>query len=193
VWFDLRVSVPVELSREDLIALVRAQAERITELEAQIAGLGEVNEQLVARLARVEHLLSRNSGNSSVPPSRDDEPGRGAPKPKRPGGGGKRSRGKQPGAPGSNLAWRQVPDDRVDRFPEGRCGCGADLAAGRDLGITDRYQQHEVPPVAVRLTQFDQHAVACGCGQVHTADRPAGARGGPVGYGPNLQPGFRSS
>jgi hypothetical protein len=122
-----------------------------------------------------------------MPPSRDDDPGRGAPKPKRSGGGGKRSRGKQPGAPGSNLTWRQDPDDQVDRFPTGRCECGADLAEGRDLGIVDRYQQHEVPPVAVRVTQYDQHAVACGCGQVHTAARPEGARSGPVGYGPNLQ------
>ena len=27
----------------------------------------------------------------------------------------------------------------------------------------------------------------CGCGTVHTASRPEGARTGPVGYGPNLQ------
>lgn len=47
-------------------------------------------------------------------------PGRTPPKPKRSGGGGKRSRGKQPGAPGSNLAWAQVPDDRVDRFYAGK-------------------------------------------------------------------------
>lgn len=180
MWSDLGVSELEELSREDLIVLVRAQAERIAELEAE-------NQQLATRLARVEHLLSRNSGNSSMPPSRDDDPGRSAPKPKRAGGGGKRSRGKQPGAPGSNLAWRQDPDDRVDRFPTGRCDCGADLAAGLDLGITDRYQQHEIPTVAVKVTQFDQHAVACGCGQVHTAERPAGARSGPVGYGPSLQ------
>lgn len=26
----------------------------------------------------------------------------------------------------------------------------------------------------------------CGCGRRHTATRPAGARSGPVGYGPNL-------
>jgi transposase len=26
----------------------------------------------------------------------------------------------------------------------------------------------------------------CGCGRLHTAARPAGARSGPVGYGPNL-------
>ena len=41
--------------------------------------------------------------------------------------------------------------------------------------------------MAVKVTQFDQHAVACGCGQVHTAERPEGARSGPVGYGPGLQ------
>lgn len=169
------------MSREDLVALVRAQAERIAELE-------EANKELAGRLARLEHLLSRNSGNSSMPPSRDDDPGRSAAKLKRSGGGGsKRSRGKQPGAPGSNLAWREVPDERVDRFPQGRCGCGAELAQGRALGIVDRYQQHEIPSVAVEVTQYDQPAVACGCGQVHTAARPDGARGGPVGYGPSLQ------
>ncbi|QSB13757.1 IS66 family transposase [Natronosporangium hydrolyticum] len=180
MWFDLVVAELEELSREDLIVLVRAQSERI-------AGLEEANKELAAKLARLEHLLSRNSGNSSVPPSRDDDPGRSAPKPKRSGGRGSKPRGKQPGAPGANLAWRQDPDDRVDRFPQGRCECGTELAQGRDLGIVDQYQQHEIPPVAVKVTQYDQHAVACGCGQVHTAARPEGARSGPVGYGPNLQ------
>jgi len=97
-----------------------------------------------------------------------------------------RPRGKQPGAPGSDLAWADAPDERQDRFPEGRCGCGSDLGAARDLGVVDRYQSHEIPPVAVRVTQYDQHQVRCGCGRVHTADRPEGARVGPVGYGPNL-------
>jgi hypothetical protein len=186
---DLGVPEPEELSREDLVALARAQAERIAAQDAQIAELLEANEQLAGKLTRLEHLLSRNSGNSSMPPSRDDDPGRTPPKRRRAAGGGgsKRSRGKQPGAPGSNLAWRQVPDQRTDRFPTGRCECGTDLGAGRDLGVVDRYQRHEVPLVAVKVTQYDQHAVACGCGRVHTATRPDGARGGPVGYGPNLQ------
>lgn len=32
----------------------------------------------------------------------------------------KRSKGKQPGAAGVNLAWTDIPDERADRFPEGR-------------------------------------------------------------------------
>ncbi|MGH3518013.1 MAG: IS66 family transposase [Haloechinothrix sp.] len=200
---------PEELSRDELIALVRTQAgqlaaqadqilardERIaaqdgqiTALAAQVAGLMEANEALVARLARMEHLLSRNSGNSSSPPSRDDDPGTTPPaEKKRRRNGPKRPRGKQPGAPGANLAWTDDPDDRKDRFPGGRCACGHDLAGALDLGIVDRYQQHEIPQISVGVTQYDQHAVRCGCGRVHTAARPEGARCGPVGYGPNLQ------
>ena len=41
--------------------------------------------------------------------------------------------------------------------------------------------------MTVTVTQHDMHQVACGCGRVHTATRPDGARQGRVGYGPNLQ------
>jgi len=158
-------------------------------MATQISELVEVNESVAARLARLEHLLSRNSGNSSSSPSKDDDPGRTPPpeKAKRGGGGPKRKKGKQPGTSGANLAWTDTPDQRADRFPEGRCDCGHDLADARDLGIVDRYQQHEIPQVSVKVTQFDQHSVRCGCGKVHTATRPEGARSGRVEYGPNLQ------
>lgn len=168
------------MSREQLLALVGEQAK-------QIAALTAMNEELATRLARVEHLLSRNSGNSSLPPSMDDDPGRTPPAAKRRRGGPKRPQGKQPGAAGANLAWVERPDDLQDRFPQGRCECGHDLAEAADLGVADRYQQHEIPQVSVKVTQYDQHAVRCGCGAVHTAARPEGARTGPVGYGPNLQ------
>ena len=60
------------MSREQLLVVIGEQAK-------QIAALTALNEELAAKLARVEHLLSRNSGNSSMPPSRDDDPGRDAP------------------------------------------------------------------------------------------------------------------
>ncbi len=92
--FDHRVPGLEEMSREELLVVVRAQHQQIVELR-------QANEALAAKLARVEHLLSRNSGNSSSPPSRDDDPGK-PPAPQKPRRGGSgRSRGKQPGAPGS--------------------------------------------------------------------------------------------
>ncbi|MBN2871988.1 MAG: IS66 family transposase [Halothiobacillaceae bacterium] len=178
---------PEELSREELISVLTARDARIAEQDARIAELSRANADLAARLARLEHLLSRNSGNSSMPPSRDADPGKTPPvKPKRRRGSG-RGRGKQPGAPGTHLAWTDTPNARIDRFPTGRCGCGAELTGATDLGIVDRYQQHEIPDIEVRITQYDQHQVRCRCGAAHAATRPEGARTGPVGYGPNLQ------
>lgn len=175
------------MSRDELIVVVRRQARQITAQAGQVSELLEANEALAARLARLEHLLSRNSQNSSSPPSKDDDPGKPAPPDTQRGRGGpKRARGKQPGAPGSHLAWTDDPAVRRDRFPEGRCDCGDDLARALDLGVVDRYQQHEIPQVAVTITQYDQHEVRCRCGKRHTATRPEGARSGPVGYGPSL-------
>ena len=93
-------------------------------------------------------------------------------KPKRAAEG--RKRGKQPGAPGSHLEFRGKADVYENRFPEGACGCGADLKAATDLGIVDSYQQTDIPEVTVTVTQHDMHKVACGCGRVHTATRPDG-------------------
>jgi transposase len=183
------------MSRDELIALVAQRDAQVAVRDAQIAvmagqlaELREANEVLAGKLARLEHLLSRNSKNSSSPPSKDDDPGKTPPQVgKRRGSGPRRSPGKQPGAAGANLAWTDTPDERTDRFPEGRCECGHDLAGASDLGVIDSYQQHEIPQISVKVTQYDQHRVRCGCGRVHTAERPEGARSGIVGYGPNLQ------
>jgi hypothetical protein len=74
-------------------ALIAAQAERIAALEAVVADL---REQLAAAL----RASSRNSGNSSVPPSMDDQPGRKPPRKQRRAAGRaeRKKRGKQPAA-----------------------------------------------------------------------------------------------
>ena len=41
--------------------------------------------------------------------------------------------------------------------------------------------------MSATCTQHDLHAVRCGCGAVHVADRPVGVADTAVGYGPNLQ------
>lgn len=194
VWWGLRVPVPEEMSREELIELAGRQAGQIKRQAEMISELLERAERLEAGLAKLEYLLARNSRNSSSSPSRDDDLGKSAsaadaepgPAP----GKAKRKRGKQKGAPGANLAWSDDPDiTRVARFPEGTCGCGGDLAGAADLGVVDRYQQHEIPLVSVKVTQFEQHAMLCTCGKTHVAERPEGAGRGPsgtAGYGPNL-------
>jgi transposase len=159
-----------DASREDLLAL-------IVELRAS-------NASLVERIAVLERALSRNSGNSSMPPSSDDLPGR-RPPARRQGKAGKR--GKRPGAPGSGLAWRDVPDETVSHHPTGSCGCGADLADAADEGVARSHQVHEVPQVSAKVVQHDLHRGRCGCGRAHVAARPGDVADAPVSYGANLR------
>jgi transposase len=156
--------------------------------DAVIAGLRAKNAELEARVARLERLASRNSGNSSMPPSTDDQPGKKPPRDKPRRGDGKRRPGKQPGAPGACLAWVQDPDERIGHFPQGNCECGADLGAARDLGVRYSHQVTDLPAAKAVTVQHDRHQVACGCGRVHVADAPpqAGAPG-TVTYGLHLQ------
>ena len=144
--------------------------------------------ELQAKVERLERLVSRNSGNSSFPPSMDAQPGRKRPKARRRPADGSRGQGKQPGAPGAFLAWSAKPDQRVNIFPEGLCGCGAALAGAADLGVVASHQQVEIPLVSAQVIQHDRHAVACGCGRVQLAAAPVGMGApGTVTYGPNLQ------
>jgi transposase len=150
------------------------------ELAGEVAGLRE-------RLERLERLVSRNSGNSSMPPSSNDLPGRKAPGQRKHGGSGKRP-GKQPGAPGAHLAWRDDPDDTVPLFPSGPCACGRDLADAADLGVSGSRQVIEVPLAAARVVQYDSHAAACTCGRVREAAPPADAgQAGAVTWGLNAR------
>jgi len=133
-------------------ANARLRAEN-AELKAQVAEQAE-------KIARLERLISRNSGNSSMPPSTDDQAGKKPPE-REPRGRGGRKPGKQPGAPGAYLAWSDHPDKTIPHFPEGTCECGRDLAETRDLGVRYSHQITDQPGVWAETIQHDRHAAEC--------------------------------
>jgi len=161
-----------ELSREELIALVLQLREANAVLEARVRGL--------------ERLVSRNSGNSSMPPSGDDLPGRTKPAPKRAKSSG-RKRGKQPGAQGTAMGWVSAPDEWVAHRPVGSCGCGADLAAAHVVGVEHSHQVHDLPPVRIKVSQHEVYRVRCGCGVEHVGSLPPEVSPAPCSYGPNIK------
>src|SRR5207247_827677 len=140
-------------------ANARLRAEN-AELKAQIAEQAE-------KIARLERLISRNSVNSSMPPSTDDLPGKNPPERRTRQGGMKRKPGKQPGAPGAFLAWNEHPDKTEDVFPEGICPCGTDLSDARDLGVKYSHQVTDLPEARAVTIQHDRHEVECACGRTH--------------------------
>jgi transposase len=162
---------------------IAGQAERISVLEAVVADLRE-------QLAAAERAGSRNSGNSSMPPSSDDLPGKRPPRKRRRAAeraeAKKRKRGKQPGSPGASMSW-EVPDRTEDHYPQGACSCGLDLSEAADLGVSRSYQQEEIPAAAAERVQHDLHSAKCACGKTHVAPRPAGVPDSALSIGPRLR------
>ena len=177
-------------ARDAEIADLRAQLAEFAGLREELRARAAEAAELRDRVARLERIISRNSGNSSMPPSGDDAPGRKPPRKQRRAqereDAKKRKRGKQPGAPGAAMCWAE-PDDTRDYYPEGACACGADLAGAADLGVARSFQQLEIPEPSAQRIQHDLHETVCGCGRHHVAARPPGVPDSPVSTGPNLR------
>ena len=169
--------------RDELIDRLRADN---AGLRADGERLAEENAQLKARLERLERLISRNSGNSSMPPSSDDLPGR-MPPAKGKGLAG-RKRGKQRGSSGAALERVAVPDRSEPVYPErgGHCARTLDPLVHQIVAVAAR-QQIDIPLACASVTEFRLHELRCGCGQVTRAELPEGVADVPIGYGPNLQ------
>ena len=179
---------PGEPSEDPRDALIREQAQLIAAQAGQIAALEAVVAGLREQLETAARAGSRNSGNSSMPPSSDDLPGRKPPRKQRRAAerAEKKKRGKQPGSPGASMTW-EVPDRTEDHHPGGACSCGRDLADAADLGVARSYQQEEIPAAPAERVQHDLHEARCACGRVHVAARPAGVPDSALSIGPRLR------
>jgi uncharacterized coiled-coil protein SlyX len=171
-----------ELSRAELIELVLAQHARIQALEARVAEQDRRAaerdrriEELTGELDKLRRVVSRNSGNSSSPASKDDELGRKPPEKAKRAKPSGRGPGKQKGGRGSALAWAEDAVV-VNHRPVGRCdGCGVDLAEAVDDGVGKACQITDIPPVSATTVEHRMRRVVCGCGKIHTAAAPSGA------------------
>lgn len=161
---------PEELSRDELIALVRAQAEM---LEAQ-----------AARIAELERRLGVDSSTSSKPPS-TDSPYR---KPPRRSGrkASGRKPGKQPGDPGQTMELVENPDEVVVSDPRACGGCGTDLSAAPVLGVQRRQVFDVRPPPPPWVTEYQIVSRACPCCAAPTTAPAPAAAPARVQYGPGV-------
>jgi transposase len=158
----------------------------IAEQAAAIEQLRRANAELVERVTALERAQGRNSGNSSMPPSSDDLPGRTKPASRAARGSG-RKRGKQKGAPGYALGWVDAPDEHVPHRPGGDCACGTDLGRATDVGIERSHQVHDLPEIEIKVFQHDLYRVRCGCGREHVAALPDQLSRARSSYGLNIK------
>jgi transposase len=161
---------PAEPSREELIALISAQAAEIAALKAQIAEL--------------ERRLGLNSSNSGKPPSSD-----GLKKPARVSSLRERS-GKAPGGQkghkGETLRQVTDPNEVVDHYPSACSTCGVDLDPKTSVGHSAR-QVFDLPePQPLAVTEHRAHDCLCDvCGTKTRALFPDGVNA-PVQYGARI-------
>lgn len=160
---------------EDLAALVSSQAEVIEQLRGQVG-------ELESEVAELRTRLSKNSRNSSRPPSSD-----GLAKPptkslRRPSG---RKPGGQKGHPGHHLEQVAHPDEVITHVPERCVGCGADLETAELVG-TEVRQLFELPAISLRVREHRAQRCRCACGELARAPFPEGVAA-PTQYGPRLR------
>jgi transposase len=139
----------------------------------------------IDELKRQVALLTRDSTNSSKPPSSDGMTGK--PRPRRPQKPKKRNPGGQPGHKGTNRDL--VPVEDVDRvilvFPEKCDQCRAVLTPepGRKSGKYWRHQVVDIPEPRPEVTEFQLRCLRCSCGRENWGRIPRAARSG---FGPRL-------
>jgi transposase len=159
------------LSPEQLIELVLAQAAQI---EAQSARI----EELTRRVAELEAKLGqppKTPDNSSVPPSQARKPSRAE----------RRAAKKQKGRPGVSRALAASPDRIVETVTECCPHCNHALAATDQPGF-HAYDHIELPPLRPVITRIHRHRGVCpSCRRGFSAPAPPGmAPGSP--FGPDL-------
>ncbi len=153
-----------KLSKEELIALVLAQAAQIEELTRRVA-------ELEARLGGPP----KTPDNSSVPPSQGGKPNRAE----------RRAAKKRKGRPGVFRALAPHPDRIIDSVAQHCPHCEHALTPADQAGF-HAYDHIELPPIRPVITRIHRHRGVCpSCRRGFSAPPPAGMPPGSP-FGPNL-------
>lgn len=191
----------IEMLERESAARVASEAARISEnlaFQQAISDIQASNQQTIRQLnetiiglnATIGSLMEeirllkgpkKNSHNSSVPPSRDEN------RPVRKTNSLRKSSGKKPGGQkghdGHTLLMSGSPDSIEDHTPQfcNCCGLGLDAVEGK---LLNRRQVIDIPAVLPTCREHRIFAKRCSCGHTTACSFPDGVNA-PVSYGPN--------
>ena len=156
---------------------------RVTRLTAELGETQGENHRLRRRLRELEGLITKDSHNSSRPPSSDPLWRKRTRNLRRPSG---QRPGGQAGHPGHTRPLAQRPSRLVMHRPRQCRHCLGSLAQGQVVG-TERRQVIEIVPARLRVTEYRAETLRCPrCKQRTKVEFPAGVRA-PVQYGPGVR------
>jgi len=153
---------------------------RFEALEKKVEALEKENTFLKERLAKYEN--SKNSRNSSIPPSKDENRPKKNQSLRTPSG---KNPGGQKGRKGKTLEMTASPDTIIELVSDYCRGCGASLqdrpaVKGKSRQIVD------IPPIKAVCTEYQSFIKVYNCGCQNSADFPEGVNA-PVSYGENIE------
>ncbi len=164
----------------DLIKKVDLLTLRIEQIEQEYTVLKAENLKLKDRLSKYEH--TKNSNNSSVPPSKDENrPKRNQSLREKTG----RKPGGQKGRKGNTLKMVGTPDVIQEHIPDYCSCCGKDIS-NISFEFTGKHQVIDIPEIKLEVTEHQVFRRVCPCGYVTTGGFPAEANA-PVSYGNNIE------
>lgn len=158
---------------QEILQVVQNLHKEVTELRLE-------NAQLKNRVKELEH--KKDSNNSSIPPSKDEN------RPKRNQSlrikTGKKSGG-QKGHTGHTLKMVSNPNQIIDHFPCTCKECGMELSEGNGKLIEKR-QVVELPPIEPIYIEHRSYATECSCGTLNKSSFPDQVKA-PIQYGTNVE------
>ena len=154
---------------KELQALVIVLLKKVEELTQEVA-------ELKSRLVKYE--TPKNSNNSSVPPSKDEN--RSNRKSLR-----ERSGLKPGGQKGNTLKMAETPDSIHEHIPHycTNCGEGLDDVAAVFEG---KRQVYDIPKIEIKVKQHQIYSKQCSCGHLNQGEYPIEAKAA-VSYGNNIE------
>jgi len=161
--------------------------ERFTRLESRLDFLEKENKKLVEENIFLKERLTfyenpKNSRNSSMPPSKDEN----RPKPNQ---SLRKSSGKNPGGQqgreGKTLEMATTPDVVVELQPDYCRNCGSSLKNKQAIKEKSR-QIVDIPAIKAVFTEYQTFSKICSCGCQSISEFPKGVDT-PVSYGERIE------
>ncbi|MFW6223225.1 MAG: IS66 family transposase [Bacteroidota bacterium] len=157
-----------------------AEQKKIKELEAEVKTLKGLVKDLLDRIDKLQNR--KNSRNSSVPPSKDEN------RPKKTKSLRTKS-GKKPGGQygheGNTLKMVEDPDEIIEHKAKACNICGTILEEKKQYLISRR-QVVDIPPIEPYFIEHRIYLTVCNCGHENTGSYPDCVKA-PISYGSNIE------
>ena len=160
---------------DQLFAKIDSLNEKVKTLENKVSDLEDENQVLKDKLHK------KNSDNSSVPPSKDEnriKPNQSLRKKT-----GRKSGG-QKGHSGTHLKMHDNPEIIIDHKSK-YCTCCGDILSDHHELVAKR-QVVELPPIQAIIKEHRQYQIQCVCGHINKAAFPKEASS-PISYGNSIE------